>query len=112
VINVREFGERLLTRDQGERARKRLSEAMREHELVVLRFDDSVVMTPSFADEMVGRLLLSIGPLAFKAHFKLEAENETLRRLVNAVLAHRRKDYDRRGGAHPGSRSTPPAQPK
>lgn len=56
---------------------------------MILDFREVEAITPSFIDEMLGRLLLSTGVEEFRRRVRLERPNETVHRLVNYVLSHR-----------------------
>ena len=82
-------GTRLLTRDDGEKLRRSLRARLAGGERLEIDFEGVEVITPSFADECFGRLLLEIGRPKFRESVRLRTADETIRRLVNHVLAHR-----------------------
>jgi len=67
---------------------------------VAINFQGVSEMTPSFADEAFGRLLLELGPTVFKQKVLLKSATVELRRLVNYVLAHREKEKKDQDGSH------------
>ncbi|MGQ0613221.1 MAG: STAS-like domain-containing protein [Planctomycetaceae bacterium] len=94
-IRLVTWGDSLLTRDQGAMVRKRLVEAVGRlggREKILVDFEGIEAITPSFADECLGRLLLNLGLKRFRATVRLRTTDATIRRLVNHVLAHRAKE--------------------
>ena len=95
TFRLSQFGHDLLTRDQGAKVRRRLTEVVKglgDSETVLVDFDGVATLTPSFADECIGRLLLNLGLREFRAKVLLRTTDETVRRLVNRVLAYRAKE--------------------
>ncbi len=86
------FAGSLLTRDQGKIVRDDLRFEIDSGALVTIEFEGVSELTPSFADEALGRLLLEIGPDRFKKQVVLRSATLDIRRLVNKVLAHREKE--------------------
>jgi len=93
VIKLHEIGPDLLTRDQGAPVRRRLRETLDSGGDIRIDFNQVGAMTPSFADELLGRLLLEVGPEVFRARVRLDSATQDLKRLVNKVLAHRLKEF-------------------
>ena len=83
----------LLTRDQGKRVREDILALFEKHEHVAIEFEGVSEITPSFADETLGRLLLDVGPAEFKRRIFLRAASLDVKRLVNKVLAHREREW-------------------
>ena len=84
------FGARLLRRRQGQEVRERIRAPLTASASILrLDFDEVEIVTPSFADECLGRLLLEIGKQDFRRRIQLRSSEETVRRLVNHVLATR-----------------------
>ena len=90
-FQLSQHGKALLTREQGARVRASLEQIVAGSTggFVIVDFDGVDAMTPSFLDECLGRLVLHLGPDVFRQRIRLEATNESLRRLANNVLAHR-----------------------
>lgn len=92
VFRLRDCDADLLTRAQGERIRARLAEL---HEQLppggLLEIDLAGVgtMTPSFADECFGKLAERVGQQSFRSSISLKGADETIRVLINSVLARR-----------------------
>ena len=81
-----------LTRAQGEKLRKELEDLLGKFatgDRLEIDFSGVQVMTPSFADECIGKLAAQLGPAKFRESVSLKGADETVRTLVNAVLAER-----------------------
>jgi len=92
TFDLAAFGSDFLTRDQGARVRKAVERqlgALPHGERLLIDLGTARAITPSFVDECLGRLLLNVGEDRFKKSVQLEAREESTRRLVNRVLAHR-----------------------
>jgi hypothetical protein len=94
ILRVSDAAEAFLTRDQGRVLRMRLEAMMASGGRVIVDLTGAQPLTPSFADEFLGRLLLTIGPSRFRDQVVLRSESLETRRLVNKVLAHRLKEYN------------------
>lgn len=88
-FQFRRFGDVLVTRDQGEPVRKALVEALEEHGSVDVDLSGVEAYTPSFMDEVLGKLLELIGAQRFKNCIKLTTDQDEVRKLVNLVLSNR-----------------------
>lgn len=92
VVRLESYGTDLLTRDRAmpirQEIRQRL-EALEPSRRLVVDLTGVRTMTPSFADELLGRLLLEIGEKEFRARVRLVSGDDTTRLLVNRVLAQR-----------------------
>lgn len=96
------FGHDLLTRDRAAPVRaelRREMEALESGGQLVVDMDGVGAITPSFADELLGRLLLEVGETTFRARIKLRTSDATVRLLVNRVLAQRAAEA--RGAGRP-----------
>lgn len=80
-----------LTRTQGEKARKFWQSFIDEHDVLTIDLRNVTVMTPGFADEAIGKLLLEMGLELFKRQVILTRATNEVKTLVNAVLSNRRK---------------------
>ncbi len=92
IIRLIEQDSDLLTRAQGEKVRARIEElldGLPVGDRVVVDLSDIQVMTPSFADECLGKLGERLGAARFRQVIKLTGADETNRTLVNAVLSER-----------------------
>jgi hypothetical protein len=96
----------LLTRDQGKIVREDLRSKIDSGAIVTIEFEGVSELTPSFADEALGRLLLEIGPDRFKSNVILRSATLDVRRLVNKVLAHREKESKDRVQPDPRKRAS------
>ncbi|HEX5008978.1 MAG TPA: STAS-like domain-containing protein [Planctomycetota bacterium] len=91
-IRLEKFGTVLLTRDQGKPIRAKLLSLIRSGHAIRVLFDDVETVTPSFADEVIGRMLLDLGEADFRKNITLVCSDPATRRLVNAVLANRKRE--------------------
>ena len=85
-------GEGFATRIKGERLRGLVEEKLASvgpGSVIVIDFADVPYMTPSFADEFIGKLAESMGREAFRRQVRLVNASATVRSLVNAVLTNR-----------------------
>lgn len=92
IIRLNEQDTDLLTRAQGEKIRARIEElldGLPAGDRVVVDLSDVQVMTPSFADECLGKLAERLGAAKFREAIRLTGADETNRTLVNAVLSER-----------------------
>ncbi len=94
-VHLKDYGRVLLTRDQGNPIRKALLGLVRGGRHLRILFEGVESVTPSFADEVLGRMLLELGEDEFRCHIALVCGDESTRRLVNAVLANRKKELAR-----------------
>lgn len=81
-----------LTRSQGEKLRHRIEEIFSNLESghrIAIDFAGVDVMTPSFADECFGKLAERLGANRFRQSISLNGADETIRTLINSVLAER-----------------------
>lgn len=76
------------TRSDGRLARQAAQQALEEVAVVVLDFRDLRV-TPSFADELVGRLAAELGAETFRARVRAENLNDTTRVLLRHAVRRR-----------------------
>ncbi len=93
-INFNEFGSDFVTRRQGELARGMLVEALGKYpqNTRVTISLAGVVMTPSFADECFGKLLLNLGEEQFRKRVRFADVDGTTKTLLNAVLSKRSRE--------------------
>ena len=78
TFSFREFGENLGTRSLGVRVREQLMPLLEQDERVVLDFTGVNVVSNSFADECIAKLLLSMSLDQLKAHTTFRGLNPTL----------------------------------
>lgn len=81
------------TRPNGVAAREKLRAALTEADNVVVDMTD-IVLTPSFADEFLGVLLVELGEDNFRRAVKIVNVSETSRPLLRTIL-HRRASNPR-----------------
>ncbi len=100
VLQLVNCNEEFLTRSQGERVRERLVKAYDSAlgDQLVIDFSGVEVMTPSFADECFGKLAERVGFQNFRNSVSLTGGSETVRALVNSVLAQRGAASKAEGG--------------
>ncbi len=88
LIDHRDGG--FVSRGQGERLRNELTkeyERLDVDHTLVIDFNGVDTMTPSFADECFGKLAEKIGVERFRKAISLVGADETIKTLVNSVLA-------------------------
>lgn len=74
-----QFGTKLLTRDQGASVREEIERRIRSlqpEEALTVDFEGVTAITPSFVDELLGRLLLLLGRERFRVAVRLCATDE------------------------------------
>ena len=99
-IRLRECSGDFLTRRQGEELRAKLvgwHEHLSSDDRLVIDFGGVDVMTPSFADECFGKFAERIGFANFLQTISLVGAEETIRVLINSVLAGREAKTDSDG---------------
>lgn len=84
-VKVTDLASDFSTRPVGAQARERLLEALHDHEMVEVDFLGKS-LTPSFADECVGRLAAVLGLNEFKKRVKIVNLSESTRPLVRHVI--------------------------
>ena len=93
TFKLAEHGRSFLTRDQAALLRRDLETHLRSGRDITVDLMKVTTITPSFADELLGRLLLVLGPTEFRKRITLVSESSETRRLLNKVLSHRMKEY-------------------
>ncbi len=88
-LKMSDFGQLLVTRDQGEPVRTRLMQLVQEHGYVDVMLDGVEAYTPSFIDEVLGKCILAVGVDNFRTAVHLVATAPEVRKLVNLVLSNR-----------------------
>lgn len=89
LIAMSEFGECLTTRDLAKEACVKVLSLIHGGAKVVFDLSQTQIITPSFADELFGVLLTTLGKEEFKAKVGFSGANEQTKRLVNLVLNRR-----------------------
>jgi hypothetical protein len=84
-IKVTDIASELSTRPVGVEARKKLIQALEEFESIDIDFMNRS-LTPSFADECIGRLAAILGLNEFKSRVKLSNLTESTKPLVKHVI--------------------------
>jgi hypothetical protein len=87
-VSVRDIASELSTRTMAELARQKLISILKEFEGVEVDFD-FISLTPSFADECIGRLAAEIGLVELKKRVKLFNVHESSKPLVKHVILRR-----------------------
>ncbi|MBP5365526.1 MAG: STAS-like domain-containing protein [Bacteroidales bacterium] len=85
----RDFGEDLGTRQQGQQARELLMPLLQRNERVVLDFTGVNVVSNSFADECIAKLLLEMSLAELKAHTTFRGLNPLASKSVLTALQRR-----------------------
>lgn len=88
-VAMSDFGNLLVTRDQGEPVRNELLALVDANAVVEIDLDGVEAFTPSFIDEVLGKLLVQIGINRFKSQVQLRCTSADVKKLVNLVLSNR-----------------------
>ena len=88
VINVKSQFVSLGSREAGQRALSFLRNVLSaSSEVIVLDFEDVNIVSSSFADEVLGRLFVELGPVKFMTRIKLKnADRETMALIDRAMV--------------------------
>lgn len=89
TFSFRDFGENLGTRQLGQQARERLMPLLEGNERVVLDFTGVNVVSNSFADECIAKLLLTIPLAELKARTTFRGLNPLASESVLTALRRR-----------------------
>ena len=79
------------TREMAERLRSEIMGILEKAEIVQIDFANSTRITPSFADELVGKLVAEIGLEQFQLRVRLLNVAPATAPLLAAAIAHRSK---------------------
>ena len=85
----RDFGENLGTRPLGQKVREQLVPLLEKEDLVVLDFTGVNVVSNSFADECIAKLLLTMSLAELKAHTTFRGLNPMASQSVLTALQRR-----------------------
>lgn len=89
TFSFREFGENLGTRQLGQQVREQLMPLLEKDERVVLDFTGVNVVSNSFADECIAKLLLTMSLDDLKAHTTFQGLNPLASESVLTALRRR-----------------------
>ena len=89
VFSFRKFGENLGTRPLGQKVREQLMPLLEKDERVVLDFTGVNVVSNSFADECIAKLLLTMSLDELKAHTTFRGLNPVAAESVLTALQRR-----------------------
>ena len=89
TFKFRDFGENLETRILGERVRKQLVPLLNEYDKVTLDFEGVDVVSNSFADECLAKLLLTMSLDELKRKTTFVSVNDFARKNIAVALARR-----------------------
>ena len=89
TFSFREYGENLGTRPLGKRVREQLMPLLEQDERVVLDFTGVNVVSNSFADECIAKLLLTMSLADLKAHTTFRGLNPIASESVLTALQRR-----------------------
>ena len=84
-----EVGQDLGSRSGGRRVRQIVENLLREDGGVVLDFADITVISSSFADEVMGRLFVELGPRSFMSRIQIQNANSTIEALIDRAILQR-----------------------
>lgn len=85
------FGKSLMSRDIGEKVRRELLDMIEKGEKEIpISFKDVFMVSSSFADECLGKLIAGIGLKNFKECFVIKnLEDENIKMVVNRAIKQR-----------------------
>ena len=89
TFSFREYGENLGTRPLGKRVREQLLHVIEQHECVVLDFTGVNVVSNSFADECIAKLLLTMSLADLKSRTTFRGLNPVASESVLTALRRR-----------------------
>ena len=89
TFNFKDYGENLGTRLLGRQVRERLLPLLEQNERVVLDFTGVDVVSNSFADECIAKLLLSMSLAELKAHTTFQGLNPVASESILTALQRR-----------------------
>ena len=89
TFSFREYGENLGTRPLGKRGREQLLHVIEQHERVVLDFTGVNVVSNSFADECIAKLLLTMSLADLKSRTTFRGLNPIASESVLTALRRR-----------------------
>ena len=89
IFCFRDFGENLGTRPLGQKVREQLVPLLEKDECVVLDFTGVNVVSNSFADECIAKLLLTMSLAELKAHNTFRGLNPMASQSVLTALQRR-----------------------
>ena len=89
TFKFRDFGENLETRMLGERVREQLVLLLNEYDRVTLDFEGVDVVSNSFADECLAKLLLTMSLDELKRKTTFVSVNDFARKNIAVALARR-----------------------
>lgn len=89
TFSFREYGENLGTRPLGRQVRERLLPLLKENECVVLDFTGVDVVSNSFADECIAKLLLTMPLAELKEHTTFRGLNPVASESILTALQRR-----------------------
>lgn len=95
------------TRHSAKQIRKLVSERLQSHDAAVIDFE-SVTLTQSFADELLGPLLLESGP-AILQRLSFKSCSEDARAVITFVVSQRLRDFHECGSRRKPAHSLTPA---
>lgn len=89
IISLSEFGDSLGTRFLGEEARKLIETHLNQGESLLIDFSGVTSITHSFADEVFGELVCTLGLDRFKEVIRFVGVNEDSRAIIRFVISER-----------------------
>ena len=90
IFNFREYGENLGTRPLGKRVRESLQPLIEQNDCVVLDFTGVNVVSNSFADECIAKLLLNMSLSELKQRTTFRGLNPVAAECILTALKRRR----------------------
>lgn len=94
IIRVRDWGESLGSRALGTQIRKEVASHLDQGQTVRLDFTEVRLASPSFVDELVGKLFLQRDEAELKQKLKITGASPEIRALVRRMISERLKQME------------------
>ena len=90
ILSVKdEIRQELGSRAGGRLVARMVRNLLGDDQVVVLDFADVSVISSSFADEVMGRLFVDLGPLTFANRIEIRNANPNIRGLIDRAIVQR-----------------------
>ena len=90
ILSVKdEMSQELGSRAGGRLAARMVRNLLGDDQVVVLDFADVSVISSSFADEVLGRLFVDLGPMTFANRIEIRNANPNVRGLIDRAIVQR-----------------------
>lgn len=89
IVSLSQFGDSLGTRFLGEEVRRLIKAHLSQGKSLLIDFSGVATMTHSFADEVFGELVCTLGLDRFKQVIRFAGVNEDSRAIIRFVISER-----------------------